>query len=66
MLCKRSKEPNETLRIFKNVIVDFSFFLFVLKLCPPIHTGEHSKIFLEEVGFKAQISLRSSILRLKQ
>ena len=67
MLCKRSKEPNETLRIFKNVIVDFScFFLFVLKLMSTNPLGKHSKIFREEVGFKAQISLRSSILRLKQ
>ena len=38
MLCKRSKEPNETLRIFKNVIVDFSFFF----IC--IETNVHQSI----------------------
>ena len=31
MLCKRSKEPNETLRIFKNVIVDFSIFFICIE-----------------------------------
>ena len=38
MLCKRSKEPNETLRIFKNVIVDFSIFF----IC--IETNVHQSI----------------------
>ena len=31
MLCKMSKEPNETLRVFKNVIVDFSIFFICIE-----------------------------------
>ena len=38
-------------KVFKNLIVDFIIFLFVLKLLnPPIQTGEYSKAF-DEISF---------------
>ena len=67
LLYKRSKErTNETFRSFQKLNCRLYYFLICVETkSPPIHTGEYSKAFHKffKVGFKAQPSLRSSVLR---
>ena len=63
----QKRGPMKRSEVFKNLIVDFIIFLFALKLKS---SDPYRRIFKSfscdnffKVGFKAQISLRSSVLR---
>ena len=63
----QKREPMNCAEVFKNLIVDFIIFLLLLKLR---FSDPYRRIFKSfswdnffKVGFKAQISLRSSVLR---